>query len=257
MARWLPATGCFPLRGDSEEGAFCSHLRGPGVLQASPRSMEDVGPRKEVCSVWDTNAIVAVTVHGGGRPRSRGAPGRRRRRSEWVDRCPAQPRHPLAPSETPSGLTGWAVAGVGGGQAAQAGPVCNRRGRPPVIAAALPDLYGRRMLADAELGPGPVGVGGGPEARSLPQLRIPGQLLPWVRMDDQSPRGLFPGPALWAQGLGGISGWGLSFPSPPCLHTLAPSRASESLTQWDSVESLTQNPGQDLLLCGPHLNGQA
>lgn len=110
-------------------------------------------------------------------------------------------------------------SGGGEGRAAQAAPVCNGWGGPPVVPAAFPGLCGRLMLADAELGPGRVGVGGGPKARPLPQLRIPRQLLPRVRLDGQSPRGLFPGPALWAQGLGGMSGHGLSFLFPPYLHT--------------------------------------
>ena len=109
-------------------------------------------------------------------------------------------------------------SGRGEGRAAQAWPVCNGRGCPPVVPAALPGLCGRLMLADAELGWEWVGVGGGPKARPLPQLRIPRQLLPRDHVDSQSPRGLFPGPALWAQGLGGMSDQGLSL-SPPCLHT--------------------------------------
>lgn len=52
-------TGCFPLCGASEEGAFCSDPRGPGVLRASPSGMEDVGAMKEVCSVWDTNILLS------------------------------------------------------------------------------------------------------------------------------------------------------------------------------------------------------
>lgn len=55
-------TGCFPLRGASEEGAFCSHPRGPGVLRASPSSMEDVGAMKEGCSVWDANILLSLSL---------------------------------------------------------------------------------------------------------------------------------------------------------------------------------------------------
>lgn len=61
-------TACFPLCGASEEGAFCSNPRGPGVLWVSPSGMEDVGAMKEVCSVWDTNILLlqSLSMEAGG-----------------------------------------------------------------------------------------------------------------------------------------------------------------------------------------------
>ena len=98
-------------------GGFLLQSQGPrGAVGVSFRYGGCGGNEGGLLSLGHKHFIVAVTVHGGRWPRSHGAPGRRRGRSEWVDRCPAQPRHTLAPGETPSGLAGWAVAGVKGGQ---------------------------------------------------------------------------------------------------------------------------------------------